>query len=156
MNIYVGNIPHSTSDDELRAAFEAFGEVTSASVIRDKFTGQSRGFAFVEMPSSTDGLNAVEEMNGKDFKGRTLTVNEARPRTEGGGGGGRPGGGGGGGRRFGGPGGGGGGRDGGGPGGGGGRDRRPGGGGGGGRDGGRGRDGGGGGGSRDGGGRRSW
>ncbi|WP_027358693.1 RNA recognition motif domain-containing protein [Desulforegula conservatrix] len=151
MNIYVGNIPHSTSDDELRAAFEAFGEVTSASVIRDKFTGQSRGFAFVEMPSSTDGLNAIEEMNGKDFKGRTLTVNEARPRTEGGGG--RPGGGGGGGRRFGGPGGGGGGRDGGG---GGGRDRRPGGGGGGGRgDGGRGgRDGGRGG--RDGGGGGRW
>lgn len=153
MNIYVGNIPHSTSDDELRAAFEAFGEVTSASVIRDKFTGQSRGFAFVEMPSSTDGLNAVEEMNGKDFKGRTLTVNEARPRTEGGGG--RPGGGGGGGRRFGGPGGGGGGRDGGGPGGGGGRDRRPGGGGGGRGDGGRGgRDGGRGG--RDGGGGSRW
>lgn len=150
MNIYVGNVPHSTSDDELRAAFEAFGEVTSASVIRDKFTGQSRGFAFVEMPSSTDALNAIEEMNGKDFKGRTLTVNEARPRTEGGGG--RPGGGGGGGRRFGGPGGGGGGR------GDGGRDRRPGGGGGrdggrGGRDGGRGgRDGGRGG--RDGGGER--
>jgi len=150
VNIYVGNIPHSTSDDELRAAFEAFGEVTSASVIRDKFTGQSRGFAFVEMPSSTDGLNAVEEMNGKDFKGRTLTVNEARPRTEGGGG--RPGGGGGGGRRFGGPGGGGGGRDGGG---GGGRDRRPGGGGGGRGDGGRGgRDGGRGG--RDGGGGSRW
>ncbi len=137
MNIYVGNIPHSSTDEELREAFEAFGEVKSANIIKDKFTGQSRGFGFVEMSSSNDALAAIEAMNGRDFKGRTLTVNEARPRTEGGGGGGRPGGGGGG-RRFGGPGGGGGGR------GDGGRDRRPGGGGGrgdggrGGRDGGRG------------------
>ena len=117
MNIYVGNIPHSSTDEELREAFEAFGEVNSASIIRDKFTGQSRGFGFVEMPSSSDALSAIEAMNGRDFKGRTLSVNEARPRTEGGGGrpgGGRPGGGrpggGGGGSRFGGPGGGGGGR----------------------------------------------
>lgn len=118
MNIYVGNIPHSSTDEELREAFEAFGEVNSASIIRDKFTGQSRGFGFVEMPSSSDALSAIEAMNGRDFKGRTLSVNEARPRTEGGGGrpgGGRPGGGGGrpggggGGSRFGGPGGGGGG-----------------------------------------------
>ncbi|MFH1486791.1 MAG: RNA-binding protein [Chloroflexota bacterium] len=92
MNIYVGNLSHDVSDDELRQAFEAFGEVSSAKVIMDKYSGMSRGFGFVEMPGSSEGQAAIAGMNGKQLKGRTLTVNEARPRTDdrrGGGGGGR-------------------------------------------------------------------
>lgn len=109
MKIYVGNLPHKTNDDELRQAFEAFGQVESATVIRDKFTGDSRGFGFVEMTSKEEAKTAIDGMNGKDFGGRTLNVNEARPREDrGGGGGGRRSGGGGGG--WGGGGGGGGGR----------------------------------------------
>jgi cold-inducible RNA-binding protein len=91
MNIYVGNLPRETTEDDLRQAFEAFGQVESASVIKDKFTGESRGFGFVEMPSKAEAQTAITDMNGKDFMGRTLNVNEARPRTErlGGRGGGR-------------------------------------------------------------------
>ena len=107
MNIYVGNLSRSTSDDALREAFAAFGQVSSAAVIKDKFSGESRGFGFVEMPSKEEATKAMEELNGKELDGRTLNVNEARPRTErrgGGGGGGRGGfggrGGGGGGRRW--------------------------------------------------------
>lgn len=106
MNIYVGNLSRDVTDDELREAFEGFGEVTSATVIKDKFSGQSRGFGFVEMPGKAEAEAAIQGMNGKDLKGRTLNVNVARPRTEGGGGGGRGGGrgggggGGGGGRRY--------------------------------------------------------
>lgn len=101
MNIYVGNLPHATTDQELREAFEEFGSVSSAAVIRDKFSGQSRGFGFVEMPDQNEAQEAIDNLNGQDFGGRTLTVNEARPREErsgGGGGGGykRSGGGGGG------------------------------------------------------------
>lgn len=111
MNIYVGNLSRDVTEDDLRRAFEAFGQVTSANVIKDKFSGESKGFGFVEMPTKSEADAAVQGMNGKDLKGRNLTVNEARPRTEGGrGGGGRPGGGrpgGGGGNRFGGGGGGG-------------------------------------------------
>ncbi|HPO15387.1 MAG TPA: RNA-binding protein [Candidatus Hydrogenedentes bacterium] len=111
MNIYVGNVPHAATDDELRQAFEAFGQVASATIIRDKFSGDSRGFAFVEMPSKEEAMAAIAGLNGQDFGGRTLNVNEARPKREGGGGGGggRRGGfgGGGGGRRGGGGGGGG-------------------------------------------------
>lgn len=90
MNIYVGNLPHRTTDEEIRAAFEEYGTVTSAAMIRDKFTGDSRGFAFVEMPDKSEALEAIQGLNGQDFGGRTLTVNEARPREErsGGGGGG--------------------------------------------------------------------
>ncbi len=88
MNIYVGNLTYSTSDDELRTAFEAHGTVDSATVIRDKFTGDSRGFGFVEMPSSEEAKAAIEGLNGTDMGGRNLTVNEARPRGERGGGGG--------------------------------------------------------------------
>ncbi len=88
MNIYVGNVPHAATDDELRQAFEAFGKVASATIIRDKFSGDSRGFAFVEMPSKDEAMAAITGLNGQDFGGRTLNVNEARPKREGGGGGG--------------------------------------------------------------------
>jgi RNA recognition motif-containing protein len=82
MNIYVGNLSYQASEDELREAFEAFGEVVSVSIIKDKLTGQSRGFAFVEMGSDDAGRAAITGMNGKDYRGRALTVNEARPREE--------------------------------------------------------------------------
>ena len=103
MNIYVGNLSGETTEDDLRQAFEAFGQVESANLIKDKFTGESRGFGFVEMPSKDEAQKAIEEMNGTDLKGRTLNVNEARPKTDRGGGrggygGGRGGRGGGGGR----------------------------------------------------------
>jgi RNA recognition motif-containing protein len=105
MNIYVGNIAREASEEDLRQAFQAFGQVASVSIIKDKFTQESRGFAFLEMPNNEEAKAAIAGMNGKELKGRTLTVNEARPRTDdrrGGGGGGRRsfGGGGGGGRRF--------------------------------------------------------
>ncbi len=108
MNIYVGNLSFEVTDEDLQQAFSAFGQITTVSVVKDKFTGQSRGFGFVEMPNSAEAQAAIAGLNGKEIKGRALNINEARPRTEGGrggGGGGRPGGGGG--RR---PGGGGGGR----------------------------------------------
>ncbi len=111
MNIYVGNLSRETAEEELRKAFEAFGEVTKATVITDKFSGESKGFGFVEMANKTEAMAALAGMNGKELQGRTLNVSEARPRESrpgGGGGGGRPGGGGGGGRRDGGGGGGGG------------------------------------------------
>jgi cold-inducible RNA-binding protein len=94
MNIYVGNLAHETTDDDLRQAFEAFGQVESASVIKDRFSGESRGFGFVEMPSKTEAQTAIEQMNGKDLKGRAVNVNEARPKAPRGGGGGGGGGGG--------------------------------------------------------------
>ena len=100
MNIYVANLPYSTSDDDLREQFEAFGTVESATVIKDRDTGRSRGFGFVEMPDQGEGQAAIDQLNGNEMGGRPLTVNEARPRTErsgGGGGGGYRGGGGGGG-----------------------------------------------------------
>ncbi len=113
MNIYVGNLPREITEDEVRQAFEAFGQVTEVRIIADKFSGESKGFGFVEMPSKDEAEKAIEEMNGKDMKGRALNVNEARPKVErrGGGGGGRRGGFGGGGGRGRGGGGGGGGRD---------------------------------------------
>ncbi|UCF42584.1 MAG: RNA-binding protein [Planctomycetota bacterium] len=89
MNIYVGNLSAEVTDDDLRAAFEACGQVEFANVIKDKFSGESRGFGFVEMPSKDEAQKAIEEMNGKELQGRTLTVNEARPKRERGGGGGR-------------------------------------------------------------------
>ncbi|MEW6668581.1 MAG: RNA-binding protein [Thermodesulfobacteriota bacterium] len=82
MNIYVGNLAFNFTEDELRQAFEAFGQVASVSIIKDKFSGQSRGFGFVEMPSNDQGKAAISGLNGKEMKGRTLNVNEARPRTE--------------------------------------------------------------------------
>ncbi len=94
--IYVGNLARETTDEGLEAAFAPFGAVASASVIRDRFTGDSRGFGFVEMENDHEATTAIAEMNEKELDGRTLTVNEARPRTSGPG---RGGGGGGGGRR---------------------------------------------------------
>ncbi|MFO1371285.1 MAG: RNA-binding protein [Candidatus Competibacteraceae bacterium] len=102
MNIFVGNLAREVTDEDLRKAFGTFGEVASATVIRDKFSGESRGFGFVEMPAKTAAQSAITGLNGKDLKGQTLNVNEARPRSDNRGGGGgsrRPGGGGGGGRR---------------------------------------------------------
>ena len=109
MNIYVGNLPFDAGEDDLRQAFAAFGQVASVSIIKDQFTGQSRGFAFVEMPNNTEGTAAVSGLNGKELMGRPMKVSEARPRTPGGGGGGGYNRGGGGGNRRGGGGGGGGG-----------------------------------------------
>lgn len=103
MNIYVGNLSFDTSEDQLRQAFAAHGEVTSVSIITDKFSGESRGFAFVEMSNKSEAIAAISGLNGQELNGRTLSVNEARPREErGGGGGGSRGGYGGGGGRSGG------------------------------------------------------
>ena len=98
MNIYVGNLSPDVTGDDLRQAFEAFGQVESANVITDKFSGESRGFGFVEMPSKDEAAAALAGMNGKDIKGKAVSVNEAKPKTDRGGGGGRGGYGGGGGR----------------------------------------------------------
>ncbi len=98
MNIYVGNLPYSTTEDDLREIFEAHGEVDRVKIINDRDTGRSKGFAFVEMSDDTAGQQAIEALNEADFGGRPLKVNEARPREErpaGGGGGGYGGGGGG-------------------------------------------------------------
>lgn len=81
MRLYIGGLPYATTDAELREAFEKAGAVTNATVMRDKFTGRSRGFGFVEM-SEEDGPKAIEMWNDKDFGGRTLQVNEARPMSE--------------------------------------------------------------------------
>jgi RNA recognition motif-containing protein len=107
--IYVGNLSFNTTEDGLRQVFEQYGEVATASIVTDRETGRSRGFAFVEMPNDGEAKAAIEAMNGQALDGRNLTVNEARPREAGGGGrGGFGGGGGGGGFRRGGGGGGGG------------------------------------------------
>lgn len=82
MNIYVGNLSRETTSDGLQEAFEAFGRVESAQCVKDKFTGENRGFGFVEMPSNEEARAAIEGMNGKEFMGRTLNVNEARPRRD--------------------------------------------------------------------------
>lgn len=82
MNIYVGGLANQVTEDDLRKAFEACGQVESANIIKDKFSGESRGFGFVQMPSKTEAQNAIEKMNGTDLMGRTITVNEARPRVE--------------------------------------------------------------------------
>jgi RNA recognition motif-containing protein len=84
MNIYVGNVAHESTEDELRQAFAVFGQVASVAIIRDKFTGASRGFAFVEMPVKTEAQAAITGLNGQLLQGRTLNVNEARPRSDGG------------------------------------------------------------------------
>jgi len=110
MNIYVGNLASEVTESDLREAFESFGEIAEVHLIMDKFSGESKGFGFVEMPSKEGAEKAIEEMNGTDLKGRALNVNEARPKTDRGGsrGGGRGGSGGGRGGRGGGSGGGGG------------------------------------------------
>jgi RNA recognition motif-containing protein len=89
MNIFVGNLSRDVNEKELRQLFEEFGDVTSAAVIKDKMTGQSRGFGFVEMSDSEAADSAINALNGRQVKGRAINVNEARPRAE------RPGGGGG-------------------------------------------------------------
>ena len=109
MNIYVGNLSSDVTDEELRQLFMPFGQVTSASIIKDRYSGQSRGFGFIEMPTKAEGEAAIVGLKGKTHKERTLDVSEARPRSDNRGGGGRPyGGGGRGGGRYGGGGGGGG------------------------------------------------
>jgi RNA recognition motif-containing protein len=102
MNIYVGNLPRETTEDDLKEAFEAFGQVTSVKIIKDKFSGDPRGFGFVEMSNSSEAQAAISGLDGKDLKGSALRVNEARPRRDDRGRGGfsRGGGGGGGRRRF--------------------------------------------------------
>jgi len=87
MNIYVGNLSSEVTEQELRQEFEAFGEVTSVSIITDKYTGRPRGFGFVEMPSKAEGQAAVTSLNGKTLRDRTLNVSEARPRSDNRGGG---------------------------------------------------------------------
>ncbi len=105
MNIYVGNLAYQITEDDLRQAFEAFGEVESARIISERYTGRSKGFGFVEMPDDAQAQAGIDGLNGTDLAGRTLTANEARPRPNdrgsmggagprGGGGGGRQGGGG--------------------------------------------------------------
>ncbi len=96
-NIFVGNLSYSTTESELEQAFSSFGAVERVAVVRDRDTGQSRGFAFVEMTNSNEAANAISAMNGREMNGRTLNVNEARPREQrsggfGGGGGNRGGG----------------------------------------------------------------
>ena len=88
MNIYAGNLPWGLSEEDLREAFEAFGEVASVKIIKDKFTGRSRGFGFVEMSNQEEGEAAISALNGKDLKGREIVVNQARPRRDDQGGGG--------------------------------------------------------------------
>jgi RNA recognition motif-containing protein len=84
MNIYVGNLSYDVTEADLRAAFEAFGAVASVNLIKDQYSGQLRGFGFVEMPSASEAQAAIAELNGKDLRGRALNVNEARPREGGG------------------------------------------------------------------------
>lgn len=87
MNLYVGNLPYRMSEDQLKEAFEAYGQVSSCTIIKDKVTGSSKGFGFLEMPERTEAEAAITGLNGRELMGRKLNVNEARPRTEGGGGG---------------------------------------------------------------------
>lgn len=83
MNIYVGNLAYGTTEEDLRTAFAAYGQVASVAVIKDKMTGQSRGFGFVEMPVKSEAIAAIAALNNKEMHGRALRVNEARPREEG-------------------------------------------------------------------------
>ncbi len=82
MNLYVGNLSYDTDNASLKVAFEVHGQVEDARVIEDKYTGRSRGFGFVEMPNDTEAQAAISSMNETDLQGRTITVNEARPRTD--------------------------------------------------------------------------
>ena len=82
MNLYVGNVYLAVTEDDLRQAFETFGQVTSAKIIKDRYTGNSRGFGFVEMPDHQEAKSALSGLNGTDLKGRALKVNEARPRED--------------------------------------------------------------------------
>ena len=83
MNIYVGNLSYKVTEEDLREAFKVFGEVDTVKIIKDNYTGRSKGFGFVEMPAKAEAQSAIEGLNGKDLKGRSLNINEARPRSEG-------------------------------------------------------------------------
>ena len=105
MNIYVGNLSYEVNEKDLKELFEGFGQIESVKIIKDNYTGRSKGFGFVEMSDNADAQSAINGLNDKELKGRTMKVNKARPRTEnrggrGGYGGGRKGGRQGGGRRF--------------------------------------------------------
>jgi RNA recognition motif-containing protein len=82
MNIYVGNLPYNITEDELREVFAEFGEVSLASVITDKFSGQSKGFGFVEMPNNSEADEAIKALNESSLKGRNIKVNQAKPRED--------------------------------------------------------------------------
>lgn len=82
MNIYVGNIPRQSTEEELKELFTTYGEVSKVNIIKDKFTGESRGFGFVEMSDDESAEKAINELNGQDFQGRALTVSKAKPREE--------------------------------------------------------------------------
>lgn len=79
-NIYVGNLSYAATENSVRDLFEGFGQVTTVKIVTDKFTGSSRGFGFVEMPNEDEAQRAIAELNGKDFEGRKIVVNESRPR----------------------------------------------------------------------------
>ena len=89
MNIYVGNLPFNLGEEDLKKIFEEYGEVSSAKIITDKFTGRGKGFGFVEMENDDEARNAIEELNNAEVGGRNIKVNESQPRPAGGGGGGR-------------------------------------------------------------------
>jgi len=82
MKLYVGNLSYEVTEEDLRQAFEPFGQIESAVILKDKYSGQSKGFGFVEFPSKADGQSAIAGLNGHELKGRNINVNEARPRTE--------------------------------------------------------------------------
>jgi RNA recognition motif-containing protein len=82
MNIYVGNLSHEVTEEDLRQTFEGFGQVESVNIIKDRYSGESRGFGFVEMPAKAEAQSAINDLNGKDLKGRALNVSEARPRAQ--------------------------------------------------------------------------
>jgi len=82
MNIYVGTLSYEVKEEDLKQAFEGFGQVVSVNIIKDKYSGESKGFGFVEMPDKAEAQSAIEGLNGKDLKGRTLKVDEARPRAQ--------------------------------------------------------------------------
>ncbi|PWW81089.1 MULTISPECIES: RNA recognition motif domain-containing protein [Prosthecochloris] len=82
MNIYIGNLPYSITEDELRDKFSEFGQVDRANIIKDKFSGRSKGFGFVEMPNDGEAQSAIDSLNDTDFNGRSIKVNQARPREE--------------------------------------------------------------------------
>ena len=82
MNIYVGNLASDVTEDDLREAFEKFGEVESSKVIMDRYSSASRGFGFIEMPSNSEADNAIKSLNGEDLKGKALKISEARPKSD--------------------------------------------------------------------------
>ncbi len=82
MNIYIGNLPYTITEDELKESFNSFGEVSSVNIITDRFSGQSKGFGFVEMPEDSEAEAAIKALDGQEIKGRNLKINQARPRRE--------------------------------------------------------------------------